>query len=175
MLEDFDQALGMEGWPDDDAVIPFKPLYSETDGGMDVEIDAGVDGTFSCLKLDVAGPTPPTRNGRGSEVKSTLSQACSRQTKRKQSYRTQSIAQQTNVDMESFRAAAGLPTTKPENTATGWLRAEPPRKTRQAKNWSDLASSRCMNAKPNERGGSDCISGHIGMSWAHWPLTRAAS
>ncbi|PCH38930.1 hypothetical protein WOLCODRAFT_167705 [Wolfiporia cocos MD-104 SS10] len=172
MLEVFDEALGMEGWPEDDAAIPFKPPYSETEGGRDVKIDAGVIGTFRPLKLDVAGPALPSRGGsapslpseprdadmtqtrpkrgtgRGGEAKSTRSQASGRGTKRKQPIRTRSTAQQTDVDAESSKAAAGPPTTDPGRTAAG---AEPPRKKRRTKNWSELVPPREMHERKAKR------------------------
>ncbi|PCH39209.1 hypothetical protein WOLCODRAFT_29424 [Wolfiporia cocos MD-104 SS10] len=110
MLKAFDEALRMEGWPEDNAAIPFKPPYSETDGGMDIKMGAGagIIGTSSRLRKERvesalptgAGNAPsspsepqdaeltPTRpkhsTGRGGKAKSTRSQASGHGTKRKQ-------------------------------------------------------------------------------------------
>ncbi|PCH39277.1 hypothetical protein WOLCODRAFT_158832 [Wolfiporia cocos MD-104 SS10] len=65
MLEAFEEALGMEGWPKDDAAIPIKPppLSSETDRRMDTKTSCGVIGTYRPLKLDRAGPALPNCDG----------------------------------------------------------------------------------------------------------------
>ncbi|PCH36996.1 hypothetical protein WOLCODRAFT_159517 [Wolfiporia cocos MD-104 SS10] len=176
MLEAFDEALGMKGWPEDDAAIPFKPPYSETDGGMNIKrgADAGIIGTSSRLRKErvesalSAGdgsapslpsepqgsqdaestPTRPKRGtGRDGQAKSTRSQASGRGTKRKQPSRTRSSAQQTNVGTESSSTAAGLLTTHPGSAAAGWHSAEPPCKKCRAKDWSELLPPREMHER----------------------------
>ncbi|PCH39280.1 hypothetical protein WOLCODRAFT_167872 [Wolfiporia cocos MD-104 SS10] len=178
ILEAFDEALNMEGWPEDNAAIPFKTSYSKTDGRVDIKISSGVIGTSSVHKMDEAGPAPSSGGGnapssqhasqgsqdaettsnlpkhstrRGAKARSSRRQANGRGIKRKQPIWTRSIARQTGVSAETSSIAAGLPTTEPGSTAAGSRSAEQLRKRCRAKDWSELMPPRDMHDRKAKR------------------------